>query len=129
MGLSYKGGGFHYHSVSQNLPAMKKDYPIHNGYFGTKGNSKDDSVRHIKSSDPSATAKDFYSRISKGGVERDIVDKNGNIKGKTTKMADGTVITWREISSSDGSPAVDINIKKSTDSGGLKIQKIHFVKE
>lgn len=43
-------------------------------------------------------------------------------------MADGTVVTWREVSSSDGFPAVDINIKKSTDSGGLKVQKIHFVK-
>jgi hypothetical protein len=36
-----------------------------------------------------------------------------------------TVVTWREVSCSDGSPAADINNKKSTDSGGLKTQKIH----
>ncbi|MCF0106641.1 MAG: hypothetical protein HUJ53_07765 [Holdemanella sp.] len=43
--------------------------------------------------------------------------------------SDGTIITYREVSSSDGSPAVDINIKKSTDSSGVKSQKIHFVKK
>lgn len=29
---------------------------------------------------------------------------------------------------SDGSPAVEINIKNSADSGGMKYQKIHFMK-
>ena len=43
-------------------------------------------------------------------------------------MADGTIVTWREVSHSDGSSAVDINIKYSNNSGGLKRQKIHFVK-
>lgn len=129
MGLGYKGDTGHHHSVSENLPDLKKDYPLRNGYFGSKADSKDDRVRHILSPDPVTTAKDFYDRISNGGIESDIVDKNGNIKGATTKMADGTVVTWREVSSSDGTPAVDINIKKSTDSGGLKAQKIHFVKE
>lgn len=42
-------------------------------------------------------------------------------------MEDGTVFTMREVSTSDGSPAVTINIRKSTDSGGVKEQKIHFV--
>ncbi|MBO4604233.1 MAG: hypothetical protein J5657_02895, partial [Clostridiales bacterium] len=84
---------------------------------------------HIKSDNPSVTAKDFYDRIAHGGIENEIIDRNGNIKGAKTKMADGTIVTWREISNSDGSPAVDINIKKSTDSGGLKFQKIHFVKK
>ena len=44
-------------------------------------------------------------------------------------MADGSIITWRSVSSSDGSPVVEINIKKSSHSGGLKEQKIHFEKE
>lgn len=43
-------------------------------------------------------------------------------------MADGGVVTWRETSISDGSPAVDINIEHSSDSGGVKEQKIHFIK-
>lgn len=41
-------------------------------------------------------------------------------------MVDGTIITFRPISSSDGSPAVDINIKGSDNHGKLKAQKIHF---
>ena len=129
MGLSYKGGANHYHSISENVPGLTKDYPLSNGYFGTKGDSKDNSIRHIESSDPAATAKTFYDKASHGGIEEDILDRKGNLKGATTKMADGTIITWREVSSSDGFPAIDINIKHSYDSGGLKGQKIHFVKE
>ena len=129
MGLSYKGAASHYHSIGENVSALSKDYPLSNGYFGTKGDSQDNSIRHIESSDPSATAKDFYDKAAYGGVESEILDKNGNVKGATTKMADGTIVTWREVSSSDGSPAIDINIKYSNDSGGLKGQKIHFVKE
>ncbi|MDO5307898.1 MAG: hypothetical protein Q4G03_00155 [Planctomycetia bacterium] len=46
---------------------------------------------------------------------------------KITEMADGTYITWRKTSTSDGSPAVDINIVDGADVGGIKYQKIHFV--
>ncbi|MCD8026974.1 MAG: hypothetical protein LUF33_08675 [Clostridiales bacterium] len=42
-------------------------------------------------------------------------------------MADGAVITKRIVSHSDGSPVVDINIKASSHTGGIKQQKIHFV--
>ena len=45
-----------------------------------------------------------------------------------TTLSDGSVITWRNISHSDGSPAVDINVERSSDSDGIKQQKIHFVK-
>lgn len=51
-----------------------------------------------------------------------------NGKGVYCKMRDGTIISYREISSSDGSPAVEINIKQSTDHADIKYQKIHFVK-
>lgn len=40
-----------------------------------------------------------------------------------------TIVSYRKVSSSDITPAVDINIKKSKESGGVKQQKIHFVKE
>ena len=43
--------------------------------------------------------------------------------------ADGTVITMRKKSNSDGTPVVDINIKSSSHTGGIKGQKIHFVQE
>lgn len=54
----------------------------------------------------------------------------GNEYGKKTKLSDGSIISWRNVSHSpDKSPAVDINIERSSDSGGIKKQKIHFVKE
>jgi len=48
------------------------------------------------------------------------------LKGVITKMADGSIITFRPTTKSDNNPGVDINIEKSTDNGGLKKQKIHF---
>ena len=40
-----------------------------------------------------------------------------------------TIVSYRKVSSSDVTSAVDINIKKSKESGGVKQQKINFVKE
>lgn len=45
------------------------------------------------------------------------------------QLSDGTNVSYRKVSSSDVTPTVDINIKKSKESGGVKQQKIHFVKE
>ncbi len=129
MGLGYKGDTGHHHTIGENLTNLVEDYPLSNGYFGTKGDSHDNSIRHIKSSNPTTTAKDFYDKAAYGGEESKIFDKKGTFKGATTKMADGTIVTWREVSASDGSPAIDINIMYSKDSCGLKTQKIHFVKE
>lgn len=131
MGVSYKGGTSSYHSVSDNVFSVSKDYPINaSGYFGTKGDSSDNSVRHITSEDPTSTAKDFYDKLAYGGIESNITNKKtGKVIGKKTTMKDGTIITSREVSSSDGSPAVDINIQKSNAPAGISGQKIHFVKE
>ena len=130
MGTCYKGGADHYHSISENLPALKSKYHYENGYFGTKGDSSSNSrVRHITSEDPVQTAKEFYDRVTYGGIETPIYDKKSNYIGKKTSLEDGSVITWRNVSSSDGTPAVDINIEKSSNSGGIKQQKIHFEKE
>ena len=52
-----------------------------------------------------------------------------NGKGTIAKLADGTIVSYRKVSSSDGTPAVDINIKKSKETGGVKQQKMYFVKE
>ena len=48
---------------------------------------------------------------------------------RITQMSDGSVITWRKISSSDGTPVVEINISNSSHTGGIKQQKIHFTEE
>lgn len=123
MGLGFKGDTGHHHSISENLDTLKNDYGFHNGYFGEKGKSTHDSTRNIKSDDPLHESKKFYDKIAHGGIE----DELPNGKGHMTKMSDGSVITYREYKSSDGSPVVDINVKSSKDNGGIKQQKIHFV--
>lgn len=105
-----------------NLDDLKSRYPYYDGYFGSKGQSSG-KVRNIVSDNPIATAKEFYQIAAKGGIEQQML----NGKGYTTKMKDGSIISYREVSTSDGSPAVDINIKRSINSGGIKQQKIHFV--
>lgn len=119
----YKGGAEKYVPIGNNLENIETDYGFSNGYFGTKGDSSNNKVRHIVSDSPVSTSKDFYDKLTYGGIEH--ILKNN--KGTICKMADGTVVTWRENKSSDGSPVVDINIKKSKGSGGIKSQKIHFV--
>ena len=131
MGTGYKGNADHYHSISENLPTLKNEYPYDNGYFGAKGDSSDSKVRHIESPDPQKCAKEFYDKFTYGGIEEPIFNKKtGDEIGQKTTLSDGSIISWRNVSSSaDGSPAVDINIEYSSDSGGIKRQKIHFVKE
>ena len=120
--MNIKDGAISYHSVGENVLNTSKYYRYENGYFGYK--AKRGIVCHIYSNNIESTAKDFYDKITYGGIETNL--PNG--KGKKTDMSDGTIITWRNTSSSDGTPAVDINIKYSKNSGGVKHQKIHFVK-
>ena len=123
MGHGYKNGTGHYHSITENLPSLSSEYDCNNGYFGEKGQGRK-SVRNISSDNTMKTAKDFYDRASRGGIEHQM----DNGKGVYTKMRDGTIISYREVSSSDGSPAVEINIHYSNNHGEIKTQKIHFVK-
>jgi hypothetical protein len=123
MGRGYKGDTGHHHSIVENLSSLVAEYDYNNGYFGTKGEGRD-FVRNIYSDDPVKTALSFYEKAAYGGIEREM----DNGKGVYAKMSDGTIISYREVSSSDGSPAVEINIKKSDAHGGIKYQKIHFVK-
>lgn len=100
-------------------------YQYENGRFGVSSPSTGNKTRNIASPDPVGTAKDFYDRIALGGIEQSF---NGG-KLKVTRMADGTHVSWRLISHSDGTPVVEINIDHSTHTGGIKDQKIHFVEE
>lgn len=119
---SYSGGAVDYRNFCDNVSDLKSDYVFACGYFGKKGNGKNKSVRHIESDNPLLAAHDFYNRAANGGL-REVL---GFGKWKTT-MGDGTVLTMREVSSSDGSPAVDINITRGLSNGDIKNQKIHFV--
>lgn len=122
MGVSYNGGSPKFHSISDNISNLKKSFKYNNGYFGEQGTSN--RVRVIYGNDPAIIGKEFYDKISFGGIQKNL--PNG--KGKITYMADGSIITFRPTTKSDNNPGVDINISKSTDSGGIKQQKIHFEK-
>ncbi len=125
MGTGYKGNSKIYRSIGQNIILAASKYHYCNGYFGVKSPSTGHRTRNIISNNPIDTAKDFYDKIAFGGKET--VLKNGNLN--ITYMADGTVVTMRIASHSDGTPAVEINIIDSTHTGGVKEQKIHFISE
>ena len=125
MGTTYKGNAAYYRSVGQNILPTASKYPYRNGRFGVNSPSTGNKTRNIASADPLGTAKDFYDRIAYGGVEN--IYANGD--RRITQMADGTIITWRRVSTSDGGPVVEINISSSSHTGGIKKQKIHFVED
>lgn len=126
---TYKGGADHYHRISENISRVKADYDLHDGLFGERGKGGSRTIRNIASDDPSATAKDFYDKLAHGGIEKPLFKKDGTPNGWETKMADGSIINWRPVSSSsDKSPAVDIFISAKDVNGEITTQKIHFVK-
>ena len=103
---------------------VSKVYKYHNGRFGVSSPSTGNNTRNIYAQNPLIAANDFYTKIAKGGIEKKINDNH-----RITRMADGTVISYRIKSVSDGTPVVEINIRKSRNNSGVKSQKIHFVKE
>ncbi|WP_438498618.1 RHS repeat-associated core domain-containing protein, partial [Paenibacillus sp. IHBB 3054] len=93
-----------------------KFIPNESGYFGIIGQSGSSKVRNLTGGNEAA--QNFFKQISKGfKTEKDL----GN--GKILRILDdGTAVTYRPISHSDKTPAIDIN-------GGsiYKQQKIHFI--
>lgn len=123
MGTGYIGGATHFRSISDNFVNITAVYALKNGYFGQKGQSKNTAVRNLVCENPVREAQKFFSTCAFGGA----LDRKIEADVKIAKMADGTIITFRKISKSDGSPAVSINIKYGDKNGKIKTQKIHFV--
>lgn len=122
----YLGNTYHQHALAENLPDVLKDYPVNDeGFFGVKGRSRDGSVRNIVCDNPLEVARDLFYRLAKGGV----VTPMSNAKGISSRLSDGATISFREVSSSDGSPAVEINLRKFVGETIIESQKIHIVKE
>ena len=63
-------------------------YNYHNGLFGDRGQGGSSMIRNIVSDDPQATAKDFFDRLTYGGIEKTLYYKDGTEKGKRVTMAD-----------------------------------------
>ena len=125
MGLRvhYVGRKQQFRSLDQNIGSTVSSYPIYNGYFGIKGSSF--GVREIHSRNHEATAKDFFNKIAKGGI----LDLQTIKGGVVSRMKDGTVISYRKITSSSNSPAVEIRFRKLGSKYGINDQKIHFVQD
>lgn len=116
-------------TLTENLNALTSEFTLQpNGYFGEPGQSKNNvRVRNITCSDVDVTSQMFYSLACEQAVSiGDIRGNGGEHKGYLARMRDGTIISYRWSSSSDGSPAVDINIQST---GSVKRQKIHFVQK
>ena len=124
MGTGNKGNSKYYRSVGQNILITSSKYQYKDGYFDVNSVHGGSRTRNITASDNLDAAVDFYNKIAYGGKEN-VLNDNTSI----TRMADGTVVTMRKKSTSDGTPVVEINIKPSSHTGGLKGQKIHFVCE
>ena len=77
MGVTYKGGVQSYHGITDNLTGLKSSFKYNNGYFGDKGTSS--QVRVIYGNDPVNIGKDFYKKISFGGIEKDLDNGKGKI--------------------------------------------------
>ena len=122
MGTGFKGNSPTYRTIGENISDVSKNYNFSKGYFGENSPHGKEPTRNISSDDALKTAKDFYHKASAGGEETQM----NNGKGVTAKFPDGSRVSFRETSSSDGSPAVEVTI---THPGTAKTQKIHFVKE
>ena len=82
-------------------------------------------MRKIHSRNHEATAKDFFNKIAKGGV----LDLKTIMGGVVSRMKDGSVVSYRKITSSTNSPAVEIRFRKLNSKYGINDQKIHFVQD
>ena len=121
---------------ADNFKSLIVDYVLNEvGFFGEKAN---DTVRHIFGQNPLETMKDFVEKATKGAEIKALA----NGKGYIAKFSDGFQIIYREKSSSDGSPALEIwtNIRTRNASSTVEVeisgqklkiryQKIHFVSE
>lgn len=125
MGVSvhYVGRKQQFRSLDENYDLVVTSYPLSNGYFGIKGSSW--GIREIHSRNHEATAKDFFNKIARGGV----LDLKTISGGVVSRMKDGTIVSYRKITSSENSPAVEIRFRKQNSKYGINDQKIHFVQD
>ncbi len=117
-------GLFPINRVDNNIHYTAQEYGLSpSGYFGEKGKKGSANwIRQIFCNNPIAEAARFYDLLSEGGKEKTM--PNGH--GVMTIMPDGSMISIRIITSSVGSPAVELKLN-GVHQGVKSKQKIHFV--
>ena len=106
---------------ADNVNALINKFPVDGrGLFGTKGRGRG-NVRNIASSNPARKAAEFVGIAATQYVSARPIPG----KGTVYRMRDGGYVTYRLVSTSDGSPVVELNVNGIR---GVKNQKIHFTK-
>jgi hypothetical protein len=116
------GGGYSTPSggLSSNIKSLAVKYPLDSeGKFGKPGKGK--GTRRVASNDPESTGKEFFDKLSIGSKVKNLEEG----KGKIGIFPDGSTVVYRPVSTSDGSPAMNLVMKGSSGPD----YKIHFVKE
>lgn len=121
--VHYVGRKQQFRTLEQNIKSISLSYPIKNGYFGSKGASR--QVREIHARNHEQVARDFFNKIAKGGI----LDLKTLPGGVVSRLKDGSTISYRKITSSPNSPAVEIRFRSSNSKYGIYDQKIHFVQD
>ena len=121
--IHYVGRKQQFRTLEQNIKSVSESYPITNGYFGTKGSSR--LIREIHARNHEQVAKDFFNKIAKGGI----LDLKTLPGGIVSRLKDGSTISYRKITSSPNSPAVEIRFRSASSKYGINDQKIHFVQD
>ena len=101
---------------AENIEALKSSFGYPDGLDW--GLRKGKRLTSIEADDPVATATMFAGIASRGFVTEVVNDK-----GYRRALADGTIVGLRIVTSSEGIPAVDLNIV-----GENHVRKIHFYK-
>lgn len=114
-----KQSELNFSNISENIKNLEEKFLKNSsGYFGKRGASS--KVRIIESNNQYKTAQEFWDILSKGGNIQVLLNKHGLI----VYFHDGCYATYRVITSTKGSPAIEINIKNYDN---VKSQKIHFI--
>ena len=110
--------------IKQSLPITMLSFPYKDGYFFDKSEQgNNNNIRQCTATDPLYCSKDVFSSLTEDAFTQSDYSQGTII----AILPDGTAITWRASSSSDGSPAVDINPSSEAIKMGVKRQKIHFI--
>ena len=110
-------------SIAENARRMSAQFPIsRNGYFGIRDHKQ---IRVISCIDPIETSHVFFQRLTHGATH-EIATNNRGMEYQRATFADGSIVTYRVVTSTPDSPAVQISVTRA---GPIRNQKIHFTRK